>query len=268
MGEPAVLTWRWLVATGRSVAIFVAPCSRAKGYGPVKKFLKRTASKLPVRLQNELKRLYFGHQIKRGSFKSDEKEFDILKKWVSEGDWVLDIGANIGQYTCMLSAIVGPAGRVVAFEPVPETFELLAANVAHLPSRNVTLLNAAASDRPNVLAVEIPKFDTGLDNYYMAHLTEEGSGLRVLCLTVDGLGLPQPIRLAKIDAEGHELSVLRGMRSLLARDHPTLIVEANSTAVIDYLAEFGYSSERLEDSCNRIFRYSSSGIAVSPGAET
>ena len=221
----------------------------------MEKLLKRIASKLPAHWQNELKRLHFGHQMRKGRFKTDEKEFDILEKWVSAGDWVLDIGANIGHYTCRLSEIVGPGGRVIAVEPVSETFELLAANVARLTLRNVTLLNIAASESSNVLGMHIPKFDTGLNNYYMAHLTEQTSDFQVLCLSIDGLDLPHLIRLVKIDAEGHELSVLKGMSGILNRNYPTLIVEDNSTEVTSYLAEFGYSSEKIEGSSNRIFRY-------------
>ena len=110
----------------------------------MKKILKRVASKLPQRYQQEFKRIYFGHQIKIGKFKADEKEFSMLGLWVEEGDWVLDMGANVGHYVFKLSELVGATGRVIAFEPVPQTFELLAANIARITFKNVTLVNAAA----------------------------------------------------------------------------------------------------------------------------
>ena len=69
-----------------------------------------------------LKRLYFGRQMKKRKFRTDEKEFDLLERWVTRGDWALDIGANVGHYTARLSEIVGISGRVITFEPVPETF--------------------------------------------------------------------------------------------------------------------------------------------------
>ena len=211
------------------------------------------ASRLPTTCQSELKRLRFRHQIRKGKFVTDEKEFDMLGEWVSEGDWVLDIGANIGHYSCKLSDIVGLQGHVIAFEPVPETFELLAANVLHFRLQNVSLLNLAASDSARIVGMHIPKFETGLDNYYMANLTERNSDRQVLCMTVDGLNFPHRIRFAKIDAEGHELSVLKGMRNLLKRDRPILVVEDNSPDVIRYLLEFGYGSRTIEFSSNRIF---------------
>jgi FkbM family methyltransferase len=226
------------------------------------KTLKRITSRLPRRYQQELKRIRFGYQIRKGTFKTDEQEFGMLESWVGKGDWVLDIGANVGHYTSRLSEIVGETGRVLAFEPVPETFELLAANVARLPLRNVTLLNIAASESTNVLGMNVPKFDSGLENYYSAQLTHETAEFRVLCAPIDSLGfLPCPpsdtsarrIRLAKIDVEGHELSVVKGMQRLLGRDHLILIVEGDSPEVASYLAAFGYSARKIEGSPNTIF---------------
>ncbi|MFP3999778.1 MAG: hypothetical protein ACLFUN_08035, partial [Desulfobacterales bacterium] len=60
------------------------------------KLLKNIASRLPNRWQTELKRLYFGRQINKGTFKSQEPEYEILDKFISPGDWVIDIGANVG----------------------------------------------------------------------------------------------------------------------------------------------------------------------------
>ena len=182
----------------------------------MKRTLKRLAARLPRRWQQELKRRYFGRQIRNRTFRTDEAEFELLSTMVSTGDWALDIGANLGHYTVKLSELVGARGRVISFEPVPETFELLAANVALIPHRNVTLINAAASDSSGVCGMQIPKLaDSGLDNFYTAHLSAEPCSLNVLRIAVDSFTPPEPIRLVKIDAEGHELPALRGMKKLL-----------------------------------------------------
>lgn len=47
---------------------------------------------------------------------------------MAPGDWALDIGANVGHYTKRMSDLAGPEGRVIAFEPVPDTFAVLCAN--------------------------------------------------------------------------------------------------------------------------------------------
>ena len=176
---------------------------------------------------------------------------------VSAGDWVLDIGANVGHYTMRLSELVGANGRVISFEPVPETFELLARHAAMAPRRNISLINAAASASVGISGMTVPRSaDTRLNNYYKASLSadRQESDFQVLCLPVDSLALLHGIRLVKIDAEGHELSVLHGMKMLLERDHPILIVEGNNRNVAAVLEKHGYSFEKLEGSCNRLFR--------------
>ncbi len=220
----------------------------------MKRQLKALAARLPRHLQQELKRRYFRSQIRRNAFRSDEAEFALLPQLVGPGNWVLDIGANIGHYTARFSQLVGPTGRVIAFEPVPATFELLAANMALMPARNVTLINAAASSAASILGISIPQFEHHLDNYYMAHVASGPSDLQVFGVRIDSFGLPPGIRLVKIDAENHEMSVLQGMVELLQRDRPTLIVEDNQEAVRQFLAELGYGSEKLAGSSNRIFR--------------
>ncbi len=67
--------------------------------------LMRIAAKLPIRWQQELKRKRFRRQIDKGCFYTDEKEYGLLENFVNVGDWVLDIGANIGHYTAKLSEI-------------------------------------------------------------------------------------------------------------------------------------------------------------------
>jgi FkbM family methyltransferase len=75
---------------------------------------------------------------------------------VKPGDWVLDVRANVGHYSHRLSDLVGPAGRIFAFEPVRETFELLTANVARFAHANVTLLNVTASDTARTVGMTAP----------------------------------------------------------------------------------------------------------------
>jgi FkbM family methyltransferase len=216
--------------------------------------LRRLASHLPLRLQQELKRLYFARQLRNGTLQLDEKEFQRLEEWVETGDWVLDLGANVGHYTAKLSRLVGPTGRVLAFEPVRETFELLSANVARLPSQNVTLFNVAASDSARIAGMTMPRFDDGLDNYYSAQLTN-GIGISsVLCLPIDTLRLAAKIKLAKVDVEGHEFRALKGMEHIIACDRPILIVEGRSKEVEAFLAQYGYEAETDERSPNRVFR--------------
>jgi len=223
--------------------------------------LKHLAALLPLSWQHELRRLYFHQQIRRRRFVTEEQEYTLLDSFLRPGDWVLDIGANVGHYTMRMSELVGTMGRVIALEPVPDTFALLAANARLFAHANVSLLNVAASDRMAAVSIELPRFSDGLVNYYQARLTGDPAGLAVLALPVDALALPMTVRLAKIDVEGHELAVLQGMRRLLERDHPVLIVETGAQNTVDVLIGLGYATERLPGSSNLLCRRRESGSA-------
>lgn len=215
--------------------------------------LRKLMANLPMAVQQELRRVRFRRQVKSNVFVTGEPEFSRLENWLRPGDWVIDIGANIGHYTTRLSKLVGNTGRVIAFEPIPVTFEILAANVAASGAQNVTLINAAVSAHTTIANMTVPKFSSGLDNFYEAKIEAGGEGVPVLCLTVDGLNIKQPVKLIKIDAEGHEASVLEGIRQLIQRDRPVLIIEGQDEVVAKFLLPFGYSSQVLPGSPNTIY---------------
>lgn len=218
--------------------------------------LKRLSSKLPLRAQQALKRLQFARQIRSGRFQTPEPEYARLGQWVAAGDWVIDVGANVGHYTAQLSRLVGVTGRVLAFEPIPETFELLAANMAAAGARNVTLFNVAASAQVGTTGMTLPQFSSGLTNYYRAGITSGVGELKVLTLPLDSVMPPARITLIKVDVEGHELQALRGMRELLRRDLPRLIVEDVSKEVEMFLKSLGYAFTYQPGSPNRVYSVS------------
>jgi len=217
--------------------------------------LKQIAALLPNRLQIELKRIHCGRQIKKGTFLTDEPEYNMLHNVISPGDWVFDIGANVGYYTKRFSDIVGPCGRVIAFEPVPTTFSLLSANVQLFTHSNVSLINLAVSNKMDIVSMSMPKFSTGLINYCEANISSAADcALSVLTIALDSLCINQRIALVKIDVEGHESFVLEGMKKLIEKYHPILIVETSSEMVIASLSALGYVPEKLPNSPNILFK--------------
>jgi FkbM family methyltransferase len=231
-------------------------------------FLKTLASRFPPRAQQELKRMRFRRQLRAGSFATAEPEYARLGEWITAGDCVVDIGANVGHYTVRLSQLVGATGRVLAFEPVPETFELLAANLAFLGVHNVSLFNVAVSAKTAEMGLSVPQFSSGLANFYCAGLTSTSPWPRnpdnefnVLTIALDSLAFPLRVALVKLDVEGHELSALRGMQQLLRRDRPRLIVEGPTYETCTLLHDLGYDSLQLPHSPNRVF------FATEPDAE-
>ncbi len=230
----------------------------------VKKILKRMAACLSPVIQYELKRLYFRMQILMRCFKTDEPEYDILGNFISSGDWVIDIGANIGHYTRRFSELVGERGRVIAIEPVPETFSLLAGNLNCGKLNNITLLNVAASDRTGAVGMRIPTFDTGLRNYYESHIANDRPDLLVMALELDSLRIPHSIRLVKIDVEGHQLAVLKGMIEVLEKNHPVIIMERGCLQSRRFLENIDYRCHCLPSSPNLVFLHDESTANCSP----
>lgn len=213
----------------------------------------KVTSKLPDSWQQSLKRYHFAKIIRRGNFITDEPEYARLSEWLNPGDWAIDVGANIGHYTLAMSKLVGPQGRVLALEPIPETFELLSANCAYSSHRNITLLNAAATSAAGVVGMAVPVQANGR-NYYEAAIQEHvnGDGYHVLGVSLDSLPIPHRVALVKIDAEGHEPSVIEGMGGLLARDKPVLIVEGSRANGL--LESLGYVSTRNDRSPNYVWQ--------------
>jgi FkbM family methyltransferase len=216
--------------------------------------LKHLASRMPAAWQLELKRQRYRGQIARDVFATDEPEYALLASFLREGDWAIDVGANVGHYCKRMSDLVGAKGRVIAFEPVAHTFSLLAANMQNCKHQNVTLVNAAASDVTGVARISIPRFDNGAMNYYEASINTDNEGVPVMTLSIDALQLDSPVRLLKIDAEGHEMAVLRGSINLLKRFRPILIVEVSTREVHSFLDALGYLRETLPNSPNHLYR--------------
>jgi FkbM family methyltransferase len=173
---------------------------------------------------------------------------NLLPGFVRQGDTVLDIGANIGYYTLLLSRLVGPNGCVIAVEPHPANAHLLRLNLRLNGINNVQVVSAAVSDGEGQATL----FEAEGSNWHSLHPTDRTAGktLLVTTLTVDTLArqTARPIALVRMDIEGWELNALRGGAQTLARDCPALIVEfhpfyTGQDAVRDTLAwlrSFGY----------------------------
>ena len=154
-----------------------------------------------------------------------------IKKYVGPGDTVFDIGANIGYVSLSMSRRVGPAGRVIAFEPVPQNLELLRGNIANNALVNVEVLDVAASDTRGETKIRVA------ENFAMASLVwhrNESAAVEISIKTVviDEMvqaGDLRAPRFVKIDVEGAEGLVVRGMLRTLAAARPVLFIECSDT---------------------------------------
>jgi FkbM family methyltransferase len=141
----------------------------------------------------------------------------FLKETVQPGMSVVDVGANQGLFTLLLSRLTGPSGRVVAFEPDPELFRALDSNCRVNRAVNVTLHNLGLGSRAGNMILYRSLFNAG-DNRLATGLPE-GSFRRemVNIVTLDEMG-PDRIDFIKMDVQGWEWEVVRGMRLVMERN--------------------------------------------------
>ena len=226
----------------------------------MKKIASFIINKLPKNFVNYLKKHYFFQQIKRDKFVSLEPEYYHLKNLIQKGDTVIDVGANIGRYSIKLSKILGEKGNVIAFEPMTQSFENLTYFVNRLQIENITLLNLAASDETtfvsliteNKLLFHNYLFDTDTrTKISKANADINSKVVYKLAIKIDDLNIPTKVSLVKIDVEGNELSVIKGMHKLILRDYPILIIEDNEEEVADYIINLGYRLHSLNSDSSR-----------------
>jgi FkbM family methyltransferase len=140
--------------------------------------------------------------------------------------WVaVDIGANIGYFTLLLAKLVGPQGRVIVFEPLPENFDVLRENVDLNGYRNVILEPKAVLDTPG--SARLYRQREHLLTGTASVVQGQGVGLRVPAVSLDAYldAIGERVNFVKIDVEGAEAAVLEGMRRILAEDAPIVLVE-------------------------------------------
>lgn len=178
-----------------------------------------------------------------------EQEVALFRQCVRPGDRVIDVGANIGAHTVALARLVGPAGRVLALEPVDANHRLLCGNLALNGLDWADGLLAAAGAADGMLHLAAVAMDQ--DGNYGALSLDALAGDRPVPvhrldgLVGDRLSGAGRVRLIKIDVEGMEAEVLEGARGLIGRDRPVLYVENDrpdkSNALIRLLGDLGYA---------------------------
>lgn len=188
-----------------------------------------------------------------GSF--EEKLFALARKRLNPGDVCFDVGGNVGAISIALADVVGPDGKVHTFEPNPNNFARLSANLALNPElqTRVTLNNLGISDQPGTLFwTEDP------GNPGNGMLGESGD-IKTEVITLDSYceqaGI-EKLDLMKVDVEGMELKVFQGAEKTLTRLKPIIYFETlsrfssggereNFDRIEKYLISLGYTLNKL-----------------------
>jgi FkbM family methyltransferase len=180
---------------------------------------------------------------------------------VRPGDVVLDIGANIGLWTLLLSRVVGSSGMVGAFEPVPRTAARLRHNLSTSHAGAVDLVQAALGSEHGTVRLFIPR-DAG--SAALAPETPLDETLVVPMITLDEYWLARgtpDVSFVKVDAEGSEPRIFQGAGRFFRSCRPMVACEINKgklgamghepSELFDFFARLGYRSFVWDGRCRR-----------------
>jgi len=145
---------------------------------------------------------------------------------VKTGATAIDIGAHIGYYTLVLAKCVGPAGRIISFEPLPVNLALLRKNVQLNDLQQVQVEAQAVFSRNEELTITVP--DDAPNSGEASVLPVEGAKqFRVPATTLDSFcsGTGFKPNFLKMDVEGAEYDVLLGAKETIAQSRPKMLIE-------------------------------------------
>ena len=174
----------------------------------------------------------------------------VIRRVLRSGMGFLDLGANIGVFTLLAAALVGPTGYVLAVEPNPDNVKLLEASRQKNNFEHVQILQAAAGSKIEVLALHC--FGTN------GTATTADTDSLLTARTVASLPISrllardQPIDLIKVDVEGAEFRALSGLSDVISAYKPVIISEfspgqikmvsrVTSADYLRFLQAFGYN---------------------------
>lgn len=179
----------------------------------------------------------------------DRKISDVCRRLLRPGDQALDIGANIGLVSLLMSRLVGPGGSVHAFEPNPRMLEAFKLMTERNGLTNVELHEVALGESDGELELHVPLGNAGAASLVRHYGQRTLETVSVPVRTLDDVvaaGRIDTIRLIKIDVEGFEPAVFRGARSLLSRQVPDAILFEFNERCSGPLAEQAVFRELLD----------------------
>lgn len=205
----------------------------------------------------------FAQLVRRGY---EDYTTRLFRETVREGSCVVDVGAHIGLYTLLASRGAGSTGRVYAFEPAPVNFHILLANLKTNNSRNVTAYNVALLDREGPVKLVLGT-STGWNSLFKHPMVQSSLGTVTVAgargdSILLGAGIER-VDVVKIDVEGAEVLVLRGLERILEQSpHCVLFIELNPACLrsagfsevelLSELARQGFQAQVIDEDMKRL----------------
>lgn len=174
--------------------------------------------------------------------------YNYILKNIKEGDTFFDIGANAGYFSFIASKIVGVAGKVYSFEPEENNYKRMVDDISNNALINIHAYKYALSDTEGVVQLYINPDNEGGHSLVpdQNQITTPITSV-IFDKWVHTAGVTH-MRLAKIDVEGFELSVLNGMENTLRNESSLELiceVRRNQKVVGDYMSSLGYHTYEL-----------------------
>ena len=165
---------------------------------------------------------------------------NFFNNYVKEGMVVIDAGAHIGLHSAILAQKTGPTGKVIAFEPTPDTFELLKKTIAinGIQGTVIPMQQALAAEKGKATfyVSTVPATNSNsLSDNKRANVNEKA--IEVDITTIDDLVSEQSLSrvdLIKIDVEGAEYSLLKGATATLTKFHPRISLDVHPIPIKNF----------------------------------
>lgn len=194
-----------------------------------------------------------------GNFEPPTIKF--LEEYIKKGHVIIDIGANVGYHTLIFSKLTGENGFVYAFEPEPLNYKTLKKNVDLNNLDNVRCVNKAISEKQETLDFFVSNsFNKGTHSLVYNPIQHSQESIKIDAIPLSHFILENDLNkidFIKIDVEGAEYEVIKGMETSLIEYKPTLLVEINNEAqethgktsksLKEYICGFGYDCYEITE---------------------
>lgn len=155
-------------------------------------------------------------------------ELGVLEQVTAKSNVILDVGANIGLYSCLAAKHAPKRAKIIAFEPVVENQDYLQRNIEQNELPSIVVEPMAVGEKSGDIKIYLVENSIGTHSVSSKNALESTTFTTVPVVTLDeyvAKKLKKPVDVLKVDVEGYEGSVLRGAKALLKKDKPTLFIE-------------------------------------------
>lgn len=181
----------------------------------------------------------------------------IIKKHINIGDVFIDIGGNIGHHSLFASLLVGGSGKVIAFEPIERLYSQFQKSIEINNFKNIELFNFGCGDEEKEFEIFFKKENMGASSIVDRKRSDGSETIKIAVPDKFLSGEPK-INFIKIDVEGFEYNVLRGLTEIIIKHHPKILIEytpsyyakadeSHSEKIIEFLLDNQYNILDIEN---------------------